>query len=385
MEIVHVIRQYAPSVGGLEDSVYNLCQHLSRAQNVKVRVVTLNRVFTAPDTALPAEEIIDGVRITRISYFGSKRYPIAFGILKAIKGADIVHVHAIDWFFDFLAWTKPLHRIPLIASTHGGFFHTQFAAKLKKIYFQTITRISCHAYTTICASSENDATTFRKVAGNKVITIENGVNIEKWQDSGSKTLERKLIFVGRWSANKRIRMLLELLGELRKLNSEWELYICGIQGDDTLRSLQDLASKFDIAEAVHIFERPSEIQIKEQIRNVSYIASASSYEGFGLSIIEGLSSGLIPVLSPIAPFQKILKLLGFGFEIIPLTLPGSAAKIEDAHKYSKESYIEMRRDCIALAKKYAWPNVAEQFLSVYSQTLSASTRASVPLLNRHNK
>jgi alpha-1,3-mannosyltransferase len=46
--------------------------------------------------------------------------------LRHLRDADIVHVHAIDFFFDFLGWTKPLHGKKLVVSTHGGFFHTSF-------------------------------------------------------------------------------------------------------------------------------------------------------------------------------------------------------------------------------------------------------------------
>ena len=129
MQIVHVVRQFHPSVGGLEDVVAQLA-HAQYAKGHDVRVVTLDRIFNAQGAGkLPKWERIEGIEIIRVPYFGSTRYPIALSILRHIRHADIVHVHGIDFIFDYLAWTAPLHRRKQVVSTHGGFIHTSFAAR----------------------------------------------------------------------------------------------------------------------------------------------------------------------------------------------------------------------------------------------------------------
>ncbi len=369
MEVVHVIRQYPPSVGGLEDVVRNLCGKLSQMPGVHVRVVTLDRIFSAPAVILPAEEVIDGIEVTRIPWFGSTRYPLAFGVMKTIQTADIVHVHAIDFFFDFLAWTQFLHHKPLVASTHGGFFHTRFAARLKKIFFQTVTRLSCRAYRYICASSENDANTFSRISQGNIITIENGVNVEKWHDCGSKSAERTMIFIGRWSRNKRVPLLIALVSELRKLGTDWRLHIVGLPSDDDMNTLQATVRKLQVEDAVHIHISPGEDGIRQLITSASYIVSASDYEGFGISIVEGLSAGLVPLLSPIPPFERLLKELEFGGRIDPSDLMASAVSIEAFHQTLVGDTQTLRNRCMTLAKHYAWDDVALRFLSVYEDSL----------------
>lgn len=365
MEIVHVIRQYKPSVGGLEDATHNLCIQLNGIAGCTARVVTLDRVFTTPDKVLPREEVLDGVRVTRIPYSGSTRYPFAPEVLKHIKSADIVHVHAIDFFFDFLSLFRFMHGKKLVASTHGGFFHTSFAATLKKIYFQTVTRFSCMGYKTICASSENDADTFRRISRKNVVTIENGVNIAKWQDAGSKTPARHLIFIGRWSANKRVSMLIKLVAELQKLNTEWHMTIAGLPADDKTEDLKHFANSRDVSHAVSIVTKPSEADIKSLIGKASYIASASAYEGFGISIIEGLSAGLYPIVSPLPPFKKLLTQLGLGVELDTDDLAASAKRIEAAHAKLQADTKTFRERSMRLSQKYAWSGVAQKFWDVY--------------------
>lgn len=365
MEIVHVVRQYKPSVGGLEDSVSSLCMGLSKVKNINVRIVTLDRLFSDRSNVLPKHEVIDGIPVTRISFVGSSRYPIAFGVLKELKGADIVHVHAIDFFFDFLALTKFLHRKQLVASTHGGFFHTRFAARLKRVYFQTITRVSGLFYGAICATSGNDASTFTQIAPKKVVTIENGVNVSKWGRCASPAPVKTMIYIGRWSENKAIPVLIQLLASLRKRDENWRLIVAGLPGDETLESLSACAEKNGVKDFVQLCESPSVEEIGSLIRNASYIASASDYEGFGISIVEGLSAGLLPILSPIPPFIKLLDALSFGCTINQDNLDSTAEQIEVLHSRLEQSPAQFKNQCIKVAARYDSKGMVNRFLDVY--------------------
>jgi len=84
MLIVHVVRQFVPSVGGLEDVVRELSARQVE-HGFAVRVVTLDRIFLAKEGAsgarLPSYESVNGVEVVRIPYWGSRRYPIAPRVL----------------------------------------------------------------------------------------------------------------------------------------------------------------------------------------------------------------------------------------------------------------------------------------------------------------
>ncbi|HJS07621.1 MAG TPA: glycosyltransferase family 4 protein, partial [Pirellulales bacterium] len=130
----------------MESVVWELAQaQLSKGH--AVRVVTLDRMFQSNCSArLPARETVAGIETVRIPFFGSRRYPLAWSVRKHIKDADVVHVHGLDFFFDYLASTWTLHRRRLVVSTHGAYFHTPFAAALKRLYFSTVTRLSLSRY-----------------------------------------------------------------------------------------------------------------------------------------------------------------------------------------------------------------------------------------------
>lgn len=71
-------------------------QHQANSADT-VEIVTLDRVFTDPSAQLAQHEVHQGLPITRIGYRGSSRYPIAPSVLGAIRSADVVHLHGIDF------------------------------------------------------------------------------------------------------------------------------------------------------------------------------------------------------------------------------------------------------------------------------------------------
>lgn len=364
MRVAHVVRQYLPSLGGLEEVVRNLVQQQLQ-QGLQPYVITLDRVFKKGDQKLPAEEIIEGVQVIRIPYVGSDRYPIAPSVLKHLKQADLVHVHAIDFFYDFLALTRLIHGKPMVVSTHGGFFHTGFASRLKKIYFQTITKISSVAYKKVIGCSDNDGEIFSAIINpDKLCVIENGVDIQKFNGAASTTLQPALIYFGRWSSNKGLLEALDVLAALKQdLNQSWRMIICGRAYDLSEVDLRNYAAKTGVDDRVQIFNNPTNHQILEQINQASYYICLSKHEGFGIAPIEAMSAGLYPLLSAIPPFEKLVNQTKQGRVFNtpdPTEIAKSVMEIHQAKLVEKSALISS-------ITPYAWQNVAQAYLNEYQK------------------
>ncbi|MGP1718128.1 MAG: glycosyltransferase family 4 protein [Methylophilus sp.] len=367
MRVAHVVRQYLPSLGGLEEVVRNLVQEQLQ-QGLQPYIITLDRVFKKADQTLPAEEIIEGVQVIRIPYFGSDRYPIAFSVLKHLKQADLVHVHAIDFFYDFLALTRLIHGKPLVVSTHGGFFHTGFASRLKKIYFHTITRLSSIAYKKVIGCSDNDGDIFSAIIkSKKLCVIENGVDIQKFNNAASETLQPVLIYFGRWSVNKGLYEAIDVIAALKSQDSTqpWRLIICGRAYDLSEADLKDYAKKQGVDERIHVLNNPTNQQISEQIGQASYYICLSKHEGFGIAPIEAMSAGLYPVLSAIPPFEKLVNQTNIGINIKtnnPFQLSEKVMQLHQSRMIDKKSIITS-------VTIYAWANVAQKYLREYHNAI----------------
>jgi alpha-1,3-mannosyltransferase len=351
-------------VGGLENTVASLVLAL-RELGIEGSIVTLDRNFRRRDEPLAARAELDGVPITRIPFKGSSKYPIAPGVLRHLGGADIVHVHAIDFFFDFLALTRPIHRKPLIASTHGGFFHTSYAQRLKRFYFQTVTRSSALAYAKIIGSSENDAATFARIAPGNTVAIENGVDVDKWHDTASREPVETLLALGRFSSNK---ALPDLIAMIAALGPPWRLLIAGHESDLTAGELRATAKAMNVEDRVELHVGLEGDAFRQLLQRASYITSASRFEGFGLTAIEGLSAGLIPVLNDIPPFRRVVAQTGQGI-VLNTSAPAEAASLIRAfHDPDPARHLQRREAAIRSSKSYGWSKVANRFAELYAAT-----------------
>ncbi|MGO7958813.1 glycosyltransferase family 4 protein [Rhizobium leguminosarum] len=372
--IVHVVRQFLPNRGGLEDVVANLARQTVR-RGYRVRVVTLDSLFTAPEDKLPLREDIDGIEVVRIPWSGTSRYPLAPQVFRHLADADLVHVHAIDFFFDALAWGRLLHGKPMIVTTHGGFFHTQKYATIKKIWFRTLTRASAMAYRRVVCCSASDLKQFSEIAPDSLL-IENGADIGKFADTASRRAKRRIVTIGRFSVNKRLDHLLDAMAMLKTRDPEWHLDIVGAESDLNRADVEGAIESRHLSGRVTLHVSPENDTIRRIIAEASIFASASEYEGFGLVALEAMSAGLLPVLNAnnafatLAARHPVLMLADF-------TNPESAATaIEAAHQALLRQPDAVRAELLDAARGYSWDIVAGRYIDLY-RSLDVSAAESI--------
>jgi len=362
MIIAHVVRQYYPSVGGFEEVVRNLAKQQLAAGH-QPYIITLNRYFKALNEELSPIETIDGIQVIRIPFTGSTKYPIAPSVLKYIAQADIVHVHAIDFFYDFLAFTKVIHRKKMVVTTHGGFFHTGYASTFKKVFFNTVTRYSALFYKKVIASSENDGVIFKTIVSpNKLITIENGVDIEKLHVENKTDFPPALLYFGRWSENKGIFEALTLFTQLSEQDkaNDWHFIFAGRPYDIPLEEFEEEIKKRNIENRVEVHVNPSMEQLRALTLKATYFLSLSKFEGFGIAPIEAMSAGLTPVLSNIPPFVKLVTETKNGLLIDGLNVD-QANKI--INHYNTKLFAN--NTLTESVQKYAWHDISFKYQMAY--------------------
>lgn len=363
LRVLHVVRQFHPNRGGLEDFVANLARTQIET-GIDARVLTLDRQFTRPDVILPADDVLGPIPIRRIPFRGSTRYPIAPSFLTALGDADLVHVHAIDFFYDALAATRLLHGKPLVATTHGGFFHTDAHSRLKKLWFAGPTRLSALAYRAIVACSAQDEATFAAIAGSKVVLIENGVDIGKLAGRARATKSKRLVSIGRLAANKRPDRLLAALQRLVATDRDWHLSIVGAESDWSAERLGAEIERLGLGAHVDLHVGLDDAGLARVVGGASLFVSASEYEGFGIALVEAASAGLGIVVNGNTAFRELagrhkgIRLTDFA------DADTAAAAIRAAH----DALPELRRvpDWVGA---YAWPSVAARYGEVYRRAL----------------
>ncbi len=363
MKILHVVRQFHPSVGGIERAVHALCHHLQRRGHV-CPVVTLDRLWDDPRRLPPAGDV-DGLRIERIPFVGGRRFFLAPGVLRTLGDHSIIHIHGIDFFVDFLAATRWCHRKSLVVSTHGGFFHTPWAMAAKRVYFQTITRLALtQVDRVICTSAQDDRLFAPIVPAGKRVTIGNGVADDLFQvwksvDPGL------LLMVGRITAHKRIDRVIGLLPRIRREVPWAHLVVAGPDGEGLRASLEARARAGGVADAVAFAGTLAPEGLRAALSHAHLVLAPSEYEGFGIAVLEAMATGSLVIGNEIDAFRELIQPGSNGL-LVDFADEGSALRtVVRALQLPMPEVRALGDQARAAAARFAWDRVVDQVEQVY--------------------
>lgn len=381
MKILQVAKQFHPSIGGLENSVYGLTRAL-HAKNCYADVVTLDRLFTT-GKKLPQRDRIDGLDVYRIPFMGMRRYPFAPKVLNFLAPYDLIHVHGIEFFVDFLALTRPIHEKPIVVTTHGGFFHTQWLMAFKRFYFNTLTRSTLSKTDAVVCVSDLDYRVFRGIVPeDKLHTILNGVDTESFSTTQKQITPGLLVGIGRICDNKRIDRMIDLLPLLAKRCPTVKFVWIGPDSDGQAAQLMRRAQNLGVANRVEFLGSVSQHRMNTLLSQAHCFVSSAQYEAFGISTIEAMSSATVPVVSPVGIHSEIVIPGETGF-ICPFEHYEQAYKTFD-YIFSLDSYQlqQIGLNARRISQQYSWNKAAEQYYAVYKSVLQDSRIGAEILLSQ---
>lgn len=367
MKILQLTRQFLPSEGGIESVVEGLsCALQSRGHTV--RVATLRSLFATGDMA-PASSMEAGLQVRRMRHWGPRRYPVAPSSIAEIRGYDLVHIHAIDFFVDYLSLLRLLHRIPLVVSTHGGIFHTKWASTFKQMYFNTVTRMSLGGVGAVVCVSQQDRDKFEEIVHPKRIhLIENGANIDRFW-SLKKTVEPGLMLgISRLVGNKCVHKVLEAMAPLKDRYPHMRLEWVGADFGGIQDSLERRAVELGLGERVSFHGATSREELYGLLERAHFFVSASEYEGFGLSTVEAMSAATAPVVTAVGAHADVIE-----HEVSGLLTDAEAtelsASMDRMLSMPMAKVMAMGEAAREGTRRFSWSEIAPQYEQLYQQVL----------------
>ncbi len=376
MRILQVTRVYWPHIGGIERHVQWLSEALV-ARGHSVDVLTLDRGFS-DNAAYPAYEVLNGVRIYRVPFAGSTRYPLAPRARRCLGRADgpydLVHVHAVDFLADWIALWKGHYRVPMVLSTHGGFFHTGFATPLKRLWFQTMTRALVRRVDRLLCTSVQDAALFARITDRGRLLTQ-AVDLAPWRGLARAPEPGRFLTVGRVDVHKGIAHLLRALAELRRRDPRPFRWVCAgpcvVEG--LLEELRALAGSLGLADRVEFTGKVTLERLQSEVARADLALFPAEYESFGISVVEAMAAGLFPVLNRIPAFEAFLKggaAGGAAGVIADFTDPvAAAAAIASARDRLEADRGGLEAAARAVAAGYDWARVVAEVEEVYRELL----------------
>ncbi len=356
MRILHIVRQFSPSLGGLENYVRAMATNQADLGH-SCEVLTLNRVFETDRGALPDRDVVDDVPVRRVPFIGGRRMFVPIFSNRIFDNYDVLHVHSTDGMFDSLGLRRV--NVPMVATTHGGFFHTRSCSKLKGFYFDHITARTCRSYGRLFANSRNDLAIFSKIHSEVTLEPNSIEPIGDFTAAGSD-----ILYLGRLAQHKGLELLIRAFAEMSQQDRGRLLHIVGPEWDVRHDTLRALAADLGVLGSVRLHGHVSSARLQDICRRCGFFCSASAFEGFGMSLVEAMSVGLIPIVHKNASFQELIAAASVG-TVTDFSDAGGAAKGMRAQIRSATG--EDRERARRFAQTFAWPDLARRTVEAYHE------------------
>jgi len=223
-------------------------------------------------------------------------------------------------------------------------------------------------FASIIAVSAQDFDVFRKIS-NQVELIENGVEIEKFSAVAPLPVENRFLYVGKLNHNKNIVRLVETYLAVRGNRPAVSLDVVGedslgIWADNVRRGIgdgEDVGIRYHGAVADDV--------VVELMSSAKFYVLASSYEGFGISVVEAMAAGRVPIVNDIPAMRCLIVDRETGFLIDFTNLEQAAARIIEILDYPVARLEHVSMAARRAAERFGWGRAVRAHVELYERCL----------------
>lgn len=380
MRIAQVVATFPPYKGGTG----NVCYHNARELARRGHDV---HVFTALVPGTVAYEVIDGFSVHRLRPLVQVgNAPLLPGLLVALRGFDLIHLHFPFIFGAELVRVAALVRCtPLVISFHNDLIGDGARAKLFSLYQRVAAFTVVRGAARLCVVSYDHyrASTLRRalpIGKPLVAELSNGVDTAHFcpeaaadtlrQRYGIGSEEQLLLFVAALDRAHHFKGLATLLQALVMLPPAVRLLVAG---DGDLRAGYEqqarklgLGSRVVFAGAI-LHEATPEFFASADVT----VLPSTPPESFGLVLIESLACGTPVIASAIPGVRTVVDDGNDGLLVEPNDPELLAQAIGRIVVDEGERRAMGQRGRAKVEAQYSWTQIGDQLETIYAQVLSA--------------
>lgn len=223
-----------------------------------------------------------------------------------LRDYDVVHAQS-------LPYGAFVFGVPLVVTVHSPvleeFAHYRRSLKLESLAAIALERASlsrARAVLAVSVQSRAELAGRYGIGQGRVKVIGNGVDCERFSgrwDPSDPEAARRLLVVSRLEPRKNVRQAIEAVAELPKRTCRLE-----VAGDGSEReSLVKLAWSLGADDAVHFLGRVDGESLPRVYARSAIFLTTSESEGFGLSLLEAMSSGCACVASDLPTHRALIE------------------------------------------------------------------------------
>jgi len=388
MRVIMLSWEYPPKiVGGIARHVYDLAGALV-AQGVKVNVITCEH------PAAPAEEVENGVSISRVSPAGTGNdfihwvqllndamYTRADKLLSELDPSEPILLHAHDWLAHYATnGLKHKYRLPMLSTIHAtengrnNGIHTPTQGYINHVEWE----LQAASWRVIVCTQFMRLECQRALGTplDKMDIIYNGVDPKKFKikfpaseraefrSRYARPNEKIIFFVGRMVREKGVQVLLEALPKIRWFYNDSKLVICGGGYRD---HLVEQAKTLGVDQSVYFAGFVPDEDLLKMYHIADVACFPSLYEPFGIVALEAMASKTPVVVSEAGGLPEVVEHGVTG----TTTYTGNANSLADgilsvlqdprkARQMADTAYERVRN-------VFNWDHIAQQTIDSYSR------------------
>ncbi len=360
-KIIILVDVYLPFVGGGQIWVKEISEYLVKNKDIAIEIVTRKLRWNGT-IASSSENLLGGkLKITRLGFvsswnniFSRLAFIVQSFIYLIFLDFDLIDVQvfvsAIPGKFAALIKGKPI-----ILTVHGTSLEKENCSLLEKII---LTGIKYDAEITV-------ASNFLKFANvnSQIKVIHPGIDAENFKSGPKQHKKSKIIFVGRLEPEKGIDILKKIISCYKQQGVDF-----AIVGEGSLKNdLKNYIFLKNINNA-HFLGVLSQKDLAKEYARSNIFLMTSYTEGYPLTIIEAMASGLPIVASNVGDIGKIVQNRVNGFLVDDFQV-GSYTKHIDTLLENKSMREIMGRTNLKKSKNYSWHKTAASVYDIYQVLL----------------
>ncbi len=389
VRIVHVIGSLHPAFGGPSKACVEMAHAVAaRGHDVSIHTTTHGLAPRTPALSRNADALSVSPYYHRLhaprTWLTS--LPMIRPLQSAIRRADVVHLHSLYLFHDWL--TGALCRrfgTPYVVRPHGTldpylFRRHRWRKWVMEALFQT--RVLREAAAMHYASAEEARLAEPFACGARAIVIPNGVNIDDYatlpaagtfRSAHPEIDGRKIVlFLGRVNFKKGLDILADAFGRLTRMRDDLHLVIAGPDDGEERRARRWLADARALARTTFTGMLIGEAKLAA-LRDSDVFVLPSYSENFGLAVVEAMACGLPVVISDKVNICREIAAAGAG-RVTPLDPTQLAHAIA---AYVDDPSGAQRAGCrgqALVSERFQWTTVAVALEAMYRDVAISQTR-----------
>ena len=284
----------------------------------------------------------------------------------------------------------PATSVPSVATfhtTYHGYMRSEFAESIPKwsrIYYSLMKRIELHSVRTLIhqktafthvGPAQNRELTEIGVPSRSSVYIPNGVDISKFRPCHSKEDLRNefqippgktvFLWVGRLTYQKQPHRAIRIISRLS--NYIDDVYLLMVGAGELQNSILHLTKLMD-QENFRYLGYVSDEDLVKLYQLADYFLLSSNYEGFPLTVLEAMASGL-PSFIPEIPNLSAFDVNDGGVFCVDMHNVDYAVSLVRQHLTRLDQHVESEKAREWAAKNFSWGKICEKYLHLFRHVL----------------